>query len=183
MPIIYSLFSRLLDLLHFIYMKKITVPQQAFVLKIQALYDIEEQIVKALPKMIKAASDPGLKKGFSDHLKETLGHVDRLKQIFKELGEKPKALPCDGIRGIIKDAAWVMKVPAPSFIKDAMIAGSARYVEHYEMAGYISAILEANLLGLVEVAESLGDTLMEEEDADIKLGEAIEMSLQESEEI
>ncbi len=151
----------------------ITDSNQSFLTKIQVLYDVEKQLEKALPKLEKSVRDPELKEGFSTHLEETRGHIQRLEEIFGVLGEKPKKLASDAIKGIIKDGDWVMKAKAPENIKDAMIAGAARYAEHYEMAGYMTAIIEADALGLTNVSELLSQTLEEEELADNKLEEAV----------
>jgi ferritin-like metal-binding protein YciE len=158
-------------------MKKINDLQEAFVLKIQALYDIEKQLEKALPKLAKASSDQELKEGFMNHFGETQDHSQRLEQIFSLLGTSPKKLRCEGIRGIIEDGEWVTKVTAPETLKDAMIAGAARHAEHYEMSAYLGAIEEAQALGLEEAAELLRNTLEEEESADRTLSEAVKKSL------
>jgi ferritin-like metal-binding protein YciE len=158
-------------------MAKITTPERAFIIKIQALYDIEKQLEKALPKLARASTDKELKKGFVAHLAETKMHSKRLEKIFKLIGMKPRKTICEGIRGIVEDGTWVMKVEAPSELKDSMIAGAARYAEHYEMAGYLGAIEEAQALGLSEAATLLAATLREEEGADRKLTGAMRKKL------
>jgi ferritin-like metal-binding protein YciE len=154
------------------YMPKITDTTNAFIVKLQSLYDIEKQLEKALPKMAKAAFDPDLKEGFIEHLEETKIHSERLEDLFDDLGVDPKKLKTEGIRGIIADGEWVAEVDAPDAVKDAMLAGAARYAEHYEMAGYLSAIAEANALGLTDAAIILTKTLNEEMAADEILAEA-----------
>ncbi|HRH26172.1 MAG TPA: DUF892 family protein [Candidatus Paceibacterota bacterium] len=157
-------------------MAKITDFSKAFEAKIQALYDIEHQVVKALPKMVKGATNPMLKKSFELHLGETKDHIVRLEKIFKILGAKPKKLACEGIRGIIADGEWVMKeVDAPEVVQDAMLAGAVRYVEHYEMAGYMAAIDEAKSLGLPDVLTLLMQTHDEEKAADKELASTAKM--------
>ncbi|MDB4984695.1 MAG: hypothetical protein JWM20_874 [Patescibacteria group bacterium] len=158
-------------------MKTITTPTKAFTLKIQALYDIEKQLEKALPKLAKASSDPELAHGFLDHLEETKNHSARLDQIFEILGTSSRKTTCEGIRGIIEDGQWATKQEAPDTIKDSMIAGAARYAEHYEMAGYMTAIEEAKALGLTDAAKLLSETLAEEEHADKVLTAAMKKSL------
>jgi ferritin-like metal-binding protein YciE len=153
-------------------MPKIPDTTKAFVVKLQSLYDIEKQLEKALPKMAKAASDPDLKQSFAVHLEETITHSERLEELFEELDVAPKKLQTEGIRGIIEDGEWVAEVDAPSAIKDAMLASAARYAEHYEMAGYLSAIAQANALGLTDAAVILTKTLNEEMEADEILAEA-----------
>jgi ferritin-like metal-binding protein YciE len=139
--------------------------------KIMALYDIETQIVKALPKMAKAATDPGLKKAFANHLEETEKQVERLEEIFEALGMKAKKMKVEAIRGLIEDTEWCIKEkPSPNLL-DALLIASARYVEHYEMAGYLSAITWAEKLDLEETAELLRETLEEEKAADALLEE------------
>jgi ferritin-like metal-binding protein YciE len=143
--------------------------------KINALYDIENELVKALPKMAKAASNKDLKKGFTDHLAETKNHVRRLEQIHKLLGVRPKKLKAEGIRGLIKDGEWVMKNVKPKEAMDANLVRAAQYVEHYEMAGYMGAIDWASTLGELEVANLLTRTIEEEIAADQKLSKIGDM--------
>jgi len=139
------------------------------VTKLKALLDIETQITKALPKMAKNANDPELKKGFEKHLKQTQGHVKRLKQAFKLLGMKAQKITVDAIRGLIKDGEWVIKnVKGPEAL-DANLIAAAQYVEHYEMAGYGSAATWANELGYTEIADLLNQTLEEEKQTDEEL--------------
>jgi ferritin-like metal-binding protein YciE len=159
-------------------MAKINTIKDVLLTKLQALYDTEVALEKALPKMEKAAHDPDLKEGFSDHLKETQEHSRRLEQIFKMLETKPKKLSSDGIKGIIQDGEWVMNQDAKDSIGDIMLASAARYAEHFEMAGYLSAISLAEYLDLDDVVELLSETLSEEEEADEKLTEAIDKSLE-----
>ena len=161
-------------------MKKINTATEVFVTKLQTLYDIEKQLEKALPLLAKAASDPELTKGFLEHLEETKNHSVRLEQIFTILDEPIQKLKCEGIRGIVEDGSWVIKSKAPENLKDAMLASAARYAEHYEMAGYMSAILEAEILGLTEVVELLNDTLQEEQTADEKLELAMQTNFKKS---
>jgi ferritin-like metal-binding protein YciE len=148
-----------------------------FALKIMALLDIESEIVKALPKMAKAASDPDLKQSFSDHLEETKGHVERLEAVFGELDLKPKKTKCEAIRGLVEDTEWLIKEKPTRAALDAGLIASARYVEHYEMAGYLSAVVWAKLLGYGEAAKLLQATLEEEKAADEKLAAAAEESI------
>ncbi len=154
-------------------MTKIQDTTKAFIVKLQALYDIEKALEKALPKMEKAASDPDLKEGFRLHLEDTKGHSKRLERIFSDMDIAPKKLKVEGIRGIIADAQWVIDVDAPAAIKDAMIASAARFAEHFEMAGYLSAIAQANALGMTDAVMLLTETLSEERAADEKLALAI----------
>jgi ferritin-like metal-binding protein YciE len=157
-------------------MIKITDAQSALITKLQALYYTESQLEKALPKLEKAVSDSMLKEGIRNHLKETKEHSRRLEKVFKLLERKPRKLTTEGIRGIIEDAEWVLKVHAPAEVKDAMIAGAARYAEHYEMAGYMSAIEQARILGLKDVVSLLRETYREEYRTDKELAAALMMN-------
>lgn len=139
--------------------------------KLQALYDIEQELVKALPKLAKAATDSELKKAFSDHLKETKNHAKRLEEAFGILGIRPKKLKCEGIRGIAEDAAWVIKNVKGEEALDTNLAAAARYAEHYEMAGYLAAKGWAEALDESYIEELLTSTLEEEENADEALEE------------
>lgn len=140
--------------------------------KIMALYDIETQLVKALPKMAKAASDEELRSSFVEHATETEGQVSRLEEVFEMLDMKPKKMKVEAIRGLVADAEWIIKEKPSAELLDAVLIASARYVEHYEMAGYMSAIEWAELLEMNEAAELLRSTLEEESNADAKLVEA-----------
>lgn len=128
----------------------------------QALYDIESEIIKALPKMAKAATDGELKAGFEDHLEETKNQKARLEQIFELLEEKPKKTKVEAVRGLIEDTEWIIKQDTPAEVLDASLAASARYVEHYEIAGYTTALEWAELLDRTEIADLLAETLAEE---------------------
>ncbi len=154
-------------------MPKIKDKNEMFLTKIQVLYDVEKQLEKALPKLQKAASDLELKDGFAMHLEETKNHSARLEKIFELLGSAPKKLGSDGIKGIIKDGKWVIDVDAPPELKDKMLAGAARHAEHYEMSGYMTAIIQADELGLAEASDLLAETLAEEEAADENLAKAL----------
>jgi ferritin-like metal-binding protein YciE len=157
---------------------KIETLLDLFTLKVMALYDIETQLVKALPKMAKAASDEDLSASFSEHLEETKGHVVRLEEIFEVLDMKPKKSKVEAIAGLIADTEWCIKEdPSPELL-DALLIASARYVEHYEMGGYLSAIAWAEELGLDDAAALLNETLEEEQASDEKLAEAQVLSAQ-----
>jgi ferritin-like metal-binding protein YciE len=143
-------------------------------LKLKALYDIETQLTKAVPKMAKKATDNDLKAAFEKHAVETEGHVMRLEEIFVILEVKPATLKVDAIRGLVKDAEWAVKEKPPETALDAMLIASASYIEHYEMAGYIAAHRWAVRLGLERVADRLKMTLDEEVEAAKTLAEIAE---------
>lgn len=152
-------------------MTHIKTLRELFVVKIQSLYDIESELVKALPKMAEAATDLELKDCFREHLDETRGQVARLENVFEILGEDKEAIEVDAIRGLIKDGEWVINHAKAGETLDTALIGAARAVEHYEMAKYMAAHEMAEMLGEDEVADLLSETFEEEENADEKLDE------------
>ncbi len=153
---------------------KIETLRDLFVLKIMALYDMESELVKALPKMAKAAGDPELKQSFLDHLEETKEHVTRLEQVFKLIDLKPKKTKVEAIRGLVADAEWLIKQKPSQGLLDAVLISSARYVEHYEMAGYLTGIAWAELLDVPDAIKLFEATLEEERRSDMGLNEIAE---------
>jgi ferritin-like metal-binding protein YciE len=147
------------------------------VLKLSALYDTEQQLAKALPKLAEAATDPDLKGAFRTHLDETRVHIERLESVFRLLGEKPRSEKCEGIRGIAEDGAWAAKTVTDEKVRDSLLASAASYAEHYEMAGYIAAIRWAKRLGHRAVVTTLSKTLQEEAAADEHLEQFAEGKL------
>jgi ferritin-like metal-binding protein YciE len=139
--------------------------------ELKDLYSAENQILKALPKMIKKATSPALKRGFEKHLKETEGHVERLDKIFRQLDESPRGKKCKGMEGVIADGKELMEEDAEPEVMDAGLIGAAQHVEHYEIAGYGCVRTYAELLGLSAVAKLLQKTLDEEKATDEKLTE------------
>lgn len=138
-------------------------------LKLKALYDVENELVKALPKMAKNAIDVDLKEGFQKHLRETENQVKRLEKAFDLIGQKKAKTKVEAIRGIVSDGKWLMtNIKDKKSIDSALISAGA-YVEHYEIAGYMSAIRWAKLLGYTEIEDLLSETLNEEIMADQKL--------------
>lgn len=140
--------------------------------EIEDLYDAEQQLVKALPKLAKGAANPELKQAFESHLAETEIQVQRLEQVAKLLKKKLGEMTCEGMKGLIKEGDGILKEKAgePEII-DAALIGAAQKVEHYEMVAYESAIHLAEQLGLDEVADLLQQTLTEEIAASDKLSE------------
>jgi ferritin-like metal-binding protein YciE len=143
--------------------------QDLFVSQIEDLYDAENRLVEALPKMAEAAHSPQLKKAFQSHLEETRGHVARLEQIFEALGQAPKRQTCQAMKGLIAEGEEAIKAKADPAIKDAALIAAAQRVEHYEMAGYGSSRTFAQQLAQDRSAGLLQDTLEEEKAADQKL--------------
>jgi len=160
-------------------MSKITNLRDVFVEQLKDLYNAEQQLVKALPKMAKAATSPDLAQGFEEHLEQTKGHVNRLEEIFKKLEEKTTG---KAMEGLIKEGAETIEEDASDAAKDAMLIAAAQRVEHYEIAGYGSVKTYADLLGESEASELLAETLQEEKDTDEKLTEAAETINAEAEE-
>jgi ferritin-like metal-binding protein YciE len=139
--------------------------------ELRDLYNAETQLVKALPKMAKAAANDELHEAFEEHLRQTSEHVSRLEQIFEQLDEKPSGKRCLGMEGLVKEGAETMKEDYVDEVKDAAIIGAAQRVEHYEMAGYGTVRTFAELLGENEHVSLLEQTLEEEKQADQKLTE------------
>lgn len=135
------------------------------------LYDAEKRLVKALPKMAKAASNPELKKAFESHLKETRGHVERLEQGFELLGEKVRGQPCLAMKGLIEEGAETIQEGDSGPLLDSAIICAAQKVEHYEIAAYGTLLAWAKTPGFDDLSELFTATLGEEEAADQKLTE------------
>ena len=138
------------------------------------LYNAENQLVKALPKMAKKASTSELKEALESHLEETRGHVERLDEIFQKLGKKPTGKTCKGMQGLIEEGSEMMNEDGPDSVIDAGIIAAAQRVEHYEMAGYGAARTFASILEQDEAEDLLQETLDEEGAADDKLTEIAE---------
>jgi ferritin-like metal-binding protein YciE len=142
-------------------MKRDTL-QKLYTNELRDLYNAEHQLLKALPKMAKAASSEELKDAFKKHLEQTKGHVERLEQIFEELGENPKGKTCRAMKGLIEEGSEILQQDGEESVLDAGIIVAAQKVEHYEIAGYGSARTFAHLLGQNKAAELLQTTLDEE---------------------
>jgi len=140
-----------------------------FVNELKDLYSAENQLIKALPKMAKAASSAQLKAAFSSHLEETRTHVDRLEQIFSDLGEKPGGKACKAMKGLVEEGSEMIEEDADPEVKDAGLISAAQKAEHYEMASYGCVRTYARLLGEEQIANLLQQTLDEEGAADKKL--------------
>jgi ferritin-like metal-binding protein YciE len=140
------------------------------------LYDAEQQIIKALPKMIEQCTSTELQQALQEHLSVTQKQVTRLDQIFREVGEKPTK-KCKGMAGIISEGEELLKEDFEDATKDAGIIGAAQKVEHYEIASYGTAHALAEFLGIQRAAELLEETLDEEKEADIRLTQIAESSI------
>ncbi len=140
-----------------------------YIHELKDLYSAENQIIKALPKMAKAASSPKLTDGFQKHLEETKEHAARLEKILKSHDETTRGPKCKGMEGLIKEGAEMIEEDADEDVRDAGLISAAQRVEHYEMAGYGCARTYANLLGDKDGARLLQKTLDEEGATDKKL--------------
>ena len=137
--------------------------------ELRDLYNAENQLIKALPKMAKAASNDELKEGFQEHLEQTREHVDRLDRCFKILGQKAKGKTCHAMQGLVEEGKEAIEEDAPDAIRDAKLIGAAQRVEHYEIAAYGTARAFAQTLSESKVADLLQETLDEEGETDKKL--------------
>ena|SRR5947207_2824470 len=146
--------------------------------ELRDIYDAEKQLVKALPKMAKAASSEELREAFTEHLAQTKGHVQRLEQAFELLGTAAKGKPCAGMKGLIEEGQETIDQDATDELADSALIGAAQRVEHYEIAAYGTARTYAERIGNDEVAELLQQTLTEEKEADQKLTEISESLLE-----
>ena len=142
--------------------------QELLIEQMQDLLHAEGQLVKALPKMAKAAHDPKLKQAFQKHLDETKGQAERLKQAFEVLGVRAKAKPCKAMQGLVEEGSEVIEEgkDREEPIADLALIAAAQKVEHYEIAGYGTLRAIAEQLGNKKVAKLLAQTLAEEEKTD-----------------
>ena len=145
--------------------------------ELKDLYSAEKQLVKALPKMAKNATNPDLKKAFTDHLEQTEEHVSRLEQIFESLEASPRGKKCVGMEGLIEEAKEMLEEDAEEDVLDAGLISKAQHVEHYEMAGYGTVRRFAQILGEMEHVELLEQTLNEEKEADQLLTQLADSSI------
>lgn len=143
--------------------------QELYVEQLQDLYSAEQQIIKALPKMIEAAQSDELRDALNEHLEVTKTQAQRLEKICQELGEDPKNEKCKGMEGVLQEGSDLVKEVKNEEVRDAAIIAAAQRVEHYEMAGYGTARTYATLLGYDEAASVLEQTLEEEKEADVTL--------------
>ncbi len=146
---------------------------ELYVEQLQDLYSAEQQIIKALPKMIEAAESEDLRSALNAHLEVTRNQATRIETICEELGEDPENEKCKGMEGVLKEGSDLLKEVGEE-VKDAAIIAAAQRVEHYEMAGYGTARTYAKLLGFDDAAGMLQQTLEEEKQADETLSELAE---------
>jgi ferritin-like metal-binding protein YciE len=148
---------------------KLTSLEKLYVEDLKDLYDAESRIVKALPKMAKAASASALRQGFETHLSQTEEHLERLKQIFGERGLPAKGKKCAAMEGLLEEGKELMGEEADPEVRDAGLIAAAQKVEHYEIASYGCVRTYAEILGEKEAARLLQKTLDEEKLTDEKL--------------
>ena len=150
-------------------MPKIQNLRDLLVDELRDLYNAENQLIKALPKMAKAASNEELKEGLQEHLDQTREHVDRLDRCFKILGANAKGKTCHAMKGLVEEGSEAIEMEAPEMIRDANLIGAAQRVEHYEIAAYGTARAFAETLGETKIADLLQETLDEEGETDKRL--------------
>ena len=143
------------------------------------LLDAETQLTDTLPKLAQAATSTTLRNAFQKHLKETRGHVTRLNQALRVLGEKPSSKTCEAMKGLLEEGHSMMKKTPAGSLRDAVMITGAQKVEHYEMASYGTARTYATVLGETAVARLLAQTLKEEKGADQMLTRIAEGSINE----
>ncbi|MEJ7811981.1 MAG: ferritin-like domain-containing protein [Gemmatimonadaceae bacterium] len=148
-----------------------------YVEELKDLWSAENQILKALPKMIKAASHAELKRAFTTHERQTRQHVQRLERILKELDESPRGKKCVGMEGLLEEGSDLIKEKPDADVLDAGLIAAAQHVEHYEMAGYGTVRTYARQLGKDRQADLLQQTLDEEGETDKKLTQLAESSI------
>jgi ferritin-like metal-binding protein YciE len=153
---------------------KLDTLEKLYVDELRDIYNAENQLLKALPKMAKGASSQDLKNAFETHLRQTESHVERLEQIFADLDESPKGKTCHAMKGLIEEGSEILKEDGEESVLDAGIIVAAQKVEHYEMAAYGSARTFARLLGQERAAELLQSTLDEESETNESLNQLAE---------
>ncbi len=148
-----------------------------FVAQIEDLYDAEQRLTQALPKMAEAASSKQLKSAFQNHLHETEQHVMRLEKIFETMGISPQRETCEAMKGLISEGQEAVSANGDADVKDAALIAAAQRVEHYEIAAYGTVRTLAQHLGREEAARTLQQTLDEEAACDKQLTQIAESSV------
>jgi ferritin-like metal-binding protein YciE len=148
-----------------------------FIDQLQDLYDAEQRLVQALPKMAQAAHDPSLKQAFQSHLRETQNQVTRLERAFQEMGQTAKGKTCEAMKGLVAEGQEAIDAKGDPDVKDAALVAAAQRVEHYEIAAYGTARTFARRLGKDSIAQLLEQTLNEEKAADQKLTQLAESGI------
>jgi ferritin-like metal-binding protein YciE len=151
--------------------------RELYVEELKDLYDAEKQLIKAIPTMVKNASNAELSQAFSAHLVQTQNQAKRLEQIFESLGERPDGKKCKGMQGLIEEAKELLEEDPQEDVLDAGLIAKAQHVEHYEIAGYGTVRAYAVMLGETEHAQLLQETLDEEKLTDELLTRIAESSV------
>ena len=151
--------------------------EKLFIEQLKDIYNAEKQIVRALPRMAKAATDEELQEAFTTHLRQTEKQVERLEEIFKEIGKPPQGKKCVGMEGVLEEGKELLQEDTEEEVLDAGLIGAAQKVEHYEMAAYGCLKTYARLLGHDKAVRLLEETLKEEKEADKILTEIAERSI------
>ena len=151
----------------------------AFLDELRDSYDAEKQLIKALPKMAKAAENDTLRTAFETHLRETQGHARKLEQVFQSLGEKARGKHCDGMEGIIEEGKSILEEDLEGTALDACLIAAAQRAEHYEMAAYGTLVAWAKAMGHDEAIGLLESILEEEKATDEKLTQIAESGVNE----
>jgi ferritin-like metal-binding protein YciE len=155
-------------------MATVATMEDLFLDELRDLYDAEKQLTKALPRMARAASSDELREAFENHLDETRSQMERLEEIFSQLEEKAAGRKCAAMQGLIAEGEQVASDTDDNAVRDAGLIAAAQKVEHYEMSGYGSARTHARVLGYLEAASLLEETLKEEKQANRTLNELAE---------
>jgi ferritin-like metal-binding protein YciE len=142
--------------------------------ELRDIYSAEKQLLRALPKMAKAATASKLAAGFTKHLAQTQEHMARIEKVFESIDKPAKAKKCLAMEGLIKEASELMEEDAEPTVMDAALIAAAQKVEHYEIATYGTLVTWAEQLGLKQAAKVLGQTLKEEKETDEKLSQLAE---------
>jgi ferritin-like metal-binding protein YciE len=148
---------------------KLATLDDLFLHELKDLLSAEKQLVKALPKMAKAATSEKLRDGFEKHLEQTKGHVERLETVFEQLGKTPRAETCKAMEGLVKEGADLIAEDGDPMVKDAALIGAAQRVEHYEIAAYGTTRTLAEQLGHKDAVKLLQQTLDEEKETNDEL--------------
>lgn len=151
--------------------------EQALVEELKDIYDAEQQLLEALPLLADKATNPELKAGFEEHLKQTEGHVARLEQVFELLEEEAERETCRAMQGLIRESNHIMKEKAEPEVMDAFLIAAAQKVEHYEIASYGTVCTWAKAIGRNDVKKILAETLKEEKLTDEKLSNVAEKTV------
>jgi ferritin-like metal-binding protein YciE len=154
--------------------------ESLFIEELRDIYNGEKQIIRALPKMAKAAASPELQQAFTKHLKETQGQVQRLERIFQDLGQAVRGKQCKGLEGILEEGKEILEKESDESVLDAALIAAAQKVEHYEIASYGCLRTYAQLLGQTQAVKLLEQTLAEEEATDKKLTQLGESGINEA---